>query len=493
MLTKYTLGFFFTLLSLLTSIELNGQRITWGEEPRNYSKNTYFTPIGESPEGIFILSHNSSTQSITRFSIERLTHNLLFQNKKSVFLKQQLLKRISILGNHLFLATAPIKTLKGENKLIGALLDKDLEDYQRETHLLNIQTESKFQEAYFSVKISPNQQFVGALGFVVAPNKKSTVLYYSFHDQLLQKIAEVKLNLDYELTEADLDAIGIDNKGGFYFVNSHIHPEKKTGEGRYNATLTYYHLAQKQLIELQITDPAYTVREVDMTYDDSLDLMIVSGFYGEENSRNQEGVFQYAIQAENAQIRHHFFSPFPKELVSSTLGEKLFGQGYLLTDFYIKKLIRTHDGNTVLIAERYFSDTYVDQFWSNGQPVSVSKKQFNYDEIIVLSMDSIGKFNWHKVIQKKQSSDTDYGYYSSILIQVLPTKVVLLYNDRMGSGRDVLFHSFDKNGEMESGILLNGTDLYTYIVPMEGKQIGYNRTVVPIARNREYSLIKITF
>jgi len=493
MLSKNTLGLLLAMLSILAGYTLPAQRITWGEEPRNYSKNNYFLPIGESAEGIFVMSHSSSNEDISRFSIERLTHNLLFQNRKSIFLKQEVLKKISLLGSSVFIATAPSKVVKGENKLIGALLDKNLEDYHKEQVLLSVQTESKYQGLFFLLRISPDQSHVGAFAFASQAQSKTTTLYYSFYNAALQKKEEIRLELDYLLEEEELETLAIDNQGGFYFVGTQTRKDSKRGAGRLHAFLSYYQFTQKKLVELELTEAPMTVKEATIVYDDSLEQMIVAGFYGDEKAVFQEGVFQYAIHTQTGLIPHYSYTPFPSSFVGDVLGEKLTAQGYLLSNFYIKKLVRTLDGATLLIAERYFTDTYVDQFWNNGQPVSVTKKQYNYDEIIVLRLDSTGSINWHKVIQKKQSSDTDFGYFSSVLVSVLPHQILVMYNDRMGSSKDVLYHRIDPLGNIESGILMSGSDLYTYIVPMEGRQLGYNRMVVPIARNREYSLIKITF
>jgi hypothetical protein len=52
--------------------------------------------------------------------------------------------------------------------------------------------------------------------------------------------------------------------------------------------------------------------------------------------------------------------------------------------------------------------------------------------------------------------------------------------------------SIDKKGAILQKVLFNSDEVYTGFVPQEGKQIGYNRFLVPLTMDKKPLLLKLT-
>ncbi|MCO6494251.1 MAG: hypothetical protein J5I91_01040 [Bacteroidetes bacterium] len=477
----------------LISTRTFAQQITWGEDPRANSKNAYFMTIGENESGIYILSHSSRKKDITRFAIEHYNHDLFFLNSKSIRQRGQKLLKIQTLNNNLFFAMGPSSQKSGLQTITGYLIDSRLEDYSKQIALMKLHVESHNQDYFFKIKSAPNFDKIGVLGFVDNTQQKGKNVYYNLFDENLDTIVARNFLLNLEFDENNISEVFIDKNGNFYLTIEYSNEKIKIGEGRYTTELIYCNLKTNQIIHIPITDKGFRVRDVNFTSDDSMNVVFASGFFGAEINEYQKGIFQIGIDEQTGKIEINTFTDIPITFVSDVLGEKYSNKGTLLNNFYIKKIVRTTDNRSILIAERYFTDTYFDQYWMNGVPLSISHRLYHYDEIILICLDTLGSISWNKVIQKKQASQDDYGYFSSILIGVSPDYISILYNDRMSRSKDVLQYRVSKDGDIKTDILLPAEEVYTFIIPIEGKQTGYDRIVVPVLRDREYSIIKITY
>jgi hypothetical protein len=52
--------------------------------------------------------------------------------------------------------------------------------------------------------------------------------------------------------------------------------------------------------------------------------------------------------------------------------------------------------------------------------------------------------------------------------------------------------SVDQKGAILQKVLFNSDEVYTGFVPQEGRQVGYNRFVVPLNMDKQMMLLKVT-
>jgi hypothetical protein len=482
------LGFLWALFS-----HASAQQIIWGEDPRSNSKNFYFAAIGENEKGIYVLSHSRRRGDLTRFSIDRYNHELLFANSKNVSLKNQVLQKIYVFPQDVFFTSIPEKKRLGKQSLKGFLINHKLEEYTLQKELMSLNRESQSQSLFFKVKSSNQGVATGAFGFAENRVKKSMGITYNLFDEKLNQTLSKKTEIDFVFEESNIKDFYTDPFGNYYLAIDKLNKDLKAGKGKFETQLIYFNLNKDIMVQLAITDPEFKVSDCSFSYDDSLGVVVLSGFYGLEITSYQKGLFQIGIDAKDGQIIFNTFTEIPESFVEEVVGRKLLNQGVQLSQFYLKKVVRTFDCKTIIIAERYFSDTYSDQFWANGVPISTTRRLYNYDELVVFCLDSLGNINWNTLIRKKQTSEEDFGYFSSILTTVTPNFISIIFNEKISSVKDVVEYKIFEDGRVENAVLLPSDSHNTFIIPVEGRQIGYNRSVIPITRKGDYSLIKINY
>jgi hypothetical protein len=133
----------------------------------------------------------------------------------------------------------------------------------------------------------------------------------------------------------------------------------------------------------------------------------------------------------------------------------------------------------------------VETTYISGISQTNTTNYYHHDEVIVLSMDAHGNLEWQEVVRKRQSALLSASQFSGIGICATPEGIMLVYNEP-GSGnvQQVRFH---KDGSREQQILLRSETSFTALIPSEGAQTGYNRMVLPCLRNRQISLLKLTY
>jgi hypothetical protein len=83
--------------------------------------------------------------------------------------------------------------------------------------------------------------------------------------------------------------------------------------------------------------------------------------------------------------------------------------------------------------------------------------------------------------------------YSGIAVCATPSSIQVIYNDYSKTDGDVIQFSVRKDGFTEQRIIMKSENYFSAVIPNEGKQTGYNRMVMTCLRNRQVSLMKLTY
>jgi hypothetical protein len=99
-------------------------------------------------------------------------------------------------------------------------------------------------------------------------------------------------------------------------------------------------------------------------------------------------------------------------------------------NYYIDHLIEKPDGTTTMLAEQYYvrvvTTTYTD---SQGNMRTRTTYYYYYNDIIAVNFDTKGDFDWKTLVEKKQVSVNDGGYYSSYFVVPNENEINIVYND----------------------------------------------------------------
>jgi len=98
--------------------------------------------------------------------------------------------------------------------------------------------------------------------------------------------------------------------------------------------------------------------------------------------------------------------------------------------YYIDHIVQREDGSSLMLAEQYYvvvtSHTYTD---ANGNRTTTYTYHYYYNDIIAVSFDENGEYEWKQLIEKRQVSVNDGGYYSSYFIVNSEDKTSIIFNE----------------------------------------------------------------
>jgi hypothetical protein len=100
---------------------------------------------------------------------------------------------------------------------------------------------------------------------------------------------------------------------------------------------------------------------------------------------------------------------------------------------------------------------------------------------------------WRHAVRKRQSGMAATAQYSGIATCINAGAVQILYNDYSRTNGDVIQYTIHRDGTSDQRIVLQSENYFTAIITAEGKQTGYNRLVLTCLRNRQISLMKLSY
>jgi hypothetical protein len=203
---------------------------------------------------------------------------------------------------------------------------------------------------------------------------------------------------------------------------------------------------------------------------------------------------------------------FTKELVEDVAGKRAARKDRgISSTFEIRDFIPRTDGGLVALVESYFSYV-VTTYTYNGAMMTT----YHYvgNEILAININPDGTIEWLTVIEKKQHTTNDNGYYLSFADAVVNDKIYLLFNvnekqytkknEMVFSNPQGFFSSntsfllateLQGNGKASSKVLFANKkeDIETIAVPKLARQVEKNELIMMTARRKEQRLVRITF
>lgn len=141
------------------------------------------------------------------------------------------------------------------------------------------------------------------------------------------------------------------------------------------------------------------------------------------------------------------FAPFEPNFVKTTYSEKQLkkqskkerkasakGKKVPTAKFYdydIRHIVESEDGSVTVFAEQWYvivtTRTTTD---ANGNTTTYTVNHYYYNDIIAINYDRDGQYQWKNVIEKRQYSRNDGGFYSSFFPIVDGNDIGLIFNTK---------------------------------------------------------------
>lgn len=460
------------------------QELYFSNNPKLNSKTFYSKVIGENSTGIYLLRFKDPDIKYT-FSVDIFNHNLDFLESQDFKLSNgEQLEKIMTTDSGLILITHTQSRknkkaelyyfrngLKNIPKPIQLFLSPDFE----KTGAMHIQFNSN--RTLFAIWIEQSNK-----------GKNQKIQYY-----LVNHTGNILDSFSYstklEDQNCEIFSTELSNTGESAMLLCY-EPEEIDQKRKWYA---FYKKPKKELLVRYINEKKeLKFQNLKIGINDFYNSLLITGFYSEKEQEKNQGIYIMELSDSLLETEPGIIE-FTNEEKEKILGKKLKGSEDEMSDFFIRKIVARSDKGVILIAEQFKIQPQYETILINGSPQMRSTNIYFYGDIVAIALDSVGTMEWQQHIFKQQNSLAQNSHLSSLATVVCEKEIYMLYNDNNNIENRIVLWKLKRNGNLEQQILFKGNYAGTSIIPIEGKQIGYNRYVVPYQQNKDTQLLKIVF
>lgn len=260
------------------------------------------------------------------------------------------------------------------------------------------------------------------------------------------------------------------------------------------------------------------VDEVKLKVDNLNTNYILNSFYYLTKKGNTEGLFTAVVDEETHALTALTFAKISDDLKNSL--KQKGNDKTALNDFFIRNVILKKDGGFLLMAEDFYTQSrynpwnrwdylygypsyYYSPYYYSYSPFYYnyfgnrfmndnSDSRYYYNNILVASLDSAGKYQWTGVIQKSQYDDQSDNFLSYALM-VTGGKLFFLFNENLRRDMMLTERSIDGEGEVDRNPPMHNLDRGYEFMPRFGKQVSASEIIIPCLYRNYVCFAKVQF
>jgi hypothetical protein len=482
-----------TVIVLLVILPISSaQSIEWSNS-RKINGGALFTRVlGENANGVYVLRYRNRffTRNII---IEKYRNHLGFNFSRNILLKRSRLIAVDLNQENLLFFTSDFNKNERRNELKAQFFDNNILPKTKEKQIAYSQPIESYDKGDFRVQSSSDLS-----KYLVVYSNKSLANKRTIHlkmlDNQMNELAEKHLELPLNYDAYNLNEFTIDNAGNVFLIVKEKHKiGKRTFDEISNYRLLIWQQSTNELRDILLSDSGRYIQNLKLSIDRNQQSANISGYYSYAHQDRFSGLYLCKVNADSIENAKQYYSPIPVELMSRLIGERQAIDKSEAFDFKQLKAIPLSNGSVALISERSSMSLEEDIVYVNGVPQNTSRNIYNFDDVMIVCLDSIGRLIWHQVIHKNQSSLNDGGYYSSIIIGVTNDNIHVIFNDKMRGNGNVLQYSLGADGKMTNKILLKSDREFIAVIPSESLQISSNKLMIPVSKDKKFALLKLVY
>ncbi|MCS6990418.1 MAG: hypothetical protein NZL95_00980 [Chitinophagales bacterium] len=225
------------------------------------------------------------------------------------------------------------------------------------------------------------------------------------------------------------------------------------------------------------------------------DRVVLSGIYLQAGSRESGGFYFMIYDTNHDSLVVRSFAGLSPE-ASDESGKGASGRTAPLRSYRPVDLVVTRAGGAMLVAEAQdISTEYYPNpaFGTFGMTTGFAVSYFHFDDIAVVSFRPDGQPEWRKVLRKRQNTEGDGGYYSSIALHIAPERLYFLFNDFTTGTTVTSFYSLDANGSVERNQLFHAERMGLWPVLRQSRQVSNTEIIIPSIRKNYLQFVRVRF
>ncbi len=387
------------------------------------------------------------------------------------------------------------KATKEHTFLLAKKLDSRLNIKTKPVLLDSIVERKDLVQANLRTKYSLNERCMASYLPIFS---EGGIAYFSVNvfDTKLKKIQSVKIK-DRFITDGKYVNLLVLNDGSFVMIY------KETDKT--NAFKVFFKEKDVDIKKYSLNIDNEIFKKLKIEVDNERKELILAGFrlYKEKKRKNaSDAFFSLKIDLKTGKKSQKVTEVFTKEFFKLLTNKESKNEKVTLQTFYIKKIIAKKDGGYFVFAESFYEQENIETSSIMQNPYATSTiydrteyktLSYNYNDIIVYSIDSNQKLQTVNIINKKQHSFDDKGGYSSFFLVNQQDKLNVLFLDEISTDASFKNYAINKNSEIDKNYIFNVSQNNVMPVLKMSVQTAPNELLIPSFLNNSFSIIKVVF
>ncbi len=386
---------------------------------------------------------------------------------------------------------------KRHQYLYAQIVDSRLEPIGEDRLIDSLRTDFGTPNLGWQFLLSPDRNQLGLLRSNASLNSLQSLTFMALSTGLDVQ-GKHTFMLDSKRSPAILKSY-LSNEGEVWLCVGDKRVRASNTERYEDYTILAYRPEDNWMRQVDIKSPNdYSIGSLTFKHDYRNQRVVVAGFYSDRGRNSSAGFFRTYIENNADSASAYVFTPFHPDFIKQANRSHLVAQNELV-NLAASDLIVRHDGGILLLGESYYTSQQTimrsafDSF-SNRIPDQITS--YYYNDMIALSANADGTEHWSRIIQKKQFSEDDGGYYASFAALNLKSVLHLIFNEDIRYDTQTSDCVLDAvTGEYRILSLPGNKQLNNILpAPRYARQLWANAVIFPAFTNRnEFLLAKISF
>ncbi|OWY20846.1 hypothetical protein C7N43_26830 [Sphingobacteriales bacterium UPWRP_1] len=464
------------------------QELTFSRPQKVAGKISDYEIIGQTDAGLLVHQWGERYHVIDAYN----NKDMSLKWSKELFLPDKKAKVLSVVGykNELIIFYAVKR--KRTTYVYVRKVNADLQQIMPEVVADTIQRNFGSYGFSYQVSVSKNKNFLSLQRINNDFNGVNSV-HCVVLNRNLELLGSKNIPIENKLLNEDNF---ISNSGEVFLLDSQTKRTFSTNAPQFEAfKLLRYNFASDKLSTALIEEVAYLLSDIQFEVDDRNGRIVAGGFYNEKQSGDVSGYFYLFIDLATGQVSEKVFTPFSAEILKRVSSNTLIRSKDQIANLRMREVITRQDGGALLIGELFYTvqqqmpRATFDNFYARQQGTS-----FYYYDILLLCLNPDGSLYWGNVVQKRQISDDDGGYYSSFGLVNNRSNLSLIFNEDISTTTNLSNYTLDVSGKYTMSSLLRAKDYNLMVAPRYCKQVAPDVVVLPAFNERnDFVLLRIDF
>ncbi|MDD2983244.1 MAG: hypothetical protein PHQ74_07645 [Crocinitomicaceae bacterium] len=320
----------------------------------------------------------------------------------------------------------------------------------------------------YSVLASANENFFCVEYLIPGKKDENDRFVYKIFSKDFKVVTEGEYQVPYDTKISDISRRFLSNTGD-YFLSCNIYDlgdKKRVKDFSLIDKVILLHIKDNDVEEMAMEIDGR--RAIQMNYSsDGKGILTFTGLYGEKKQAGIKGIFYFRYDFKNKKQIDSGFEPFSKEFITKgwtdkqkEKADKKQKKGKAepqLYNYKIRDLMTLADGSIIGLMEQYYVQVVTTTDPKTG--ATTTRYIYHYDDLIAYKIKADGTFDWINKIPKRQTSQNDGGFLSSVYSFLKDGKMIIMFNDHV-KNYDT---KGDYNGETYGVVYRKKTNVVAYL------------------------------